>query len=214
MKIKQISCWKRFSVLFSVVAFISGCGAGFQAAGDVAQGRQALFTGDNASALAYFQNAAQVDPQYIYGTELRTGVWSYVGRAQYLNGQLGPARQTLEKARTQNRSDNLAVLYLGLTLARQDDRKNGLQQIETGMKGMSNFLNYITTTFAMEFGQFWDPNRDIRNAIDSDLAMVTRGNFDWAKLIADCERIGIKFEQEPDRALQEEEQQTGMGGRR
>jgi hypothetical protein len=106
------------------------------------------------------------------------------------------------------------VLYLGLTLGREGDRNKGLQQIETGMKGMRDFLNYITTTFAMEFGQFWDPNRDIRNAIDSDLAMVTRGNFDWATLIADGERIGIKFEQEPDRALQEEEQQRGMGGRR
>jgi hypothetical protein len=56
--------------------WLSAC-ASFQVAGDIAHGRQALIAGDNQAALGYFQAAEQVDPAYIYGTELRQGVLSY-----------------------------------------------------------------------------------------------------------------------------------------
>ncbi len=46
-------------LLFAV--FFSGCGPGFQAGGNVAQGRQAMFRGDYPTALGYFQSAAQTD---------------------------------------------------------------------------------------------------------------------------------------------------------
>ena len=118
------------ALLFAI--FFSGCGPGFQAGSDVAQGRQALFRGDYQGALGYFQNAAQTDPNYIFGTELREGTLSYLGRAQYLTGQLAPARDTLQKAIAQHKSDSVAQLYLGLTLARQGDRKDGLRRIEAG----------------------------------------------------------------------------------
>ena len=197
------------ALLFFAI-FVPGCGPSFQTGGDVAQGRQALFRGDYQSALSYFQNAAQADPNYIYGAELREGTLSFLGRAQYLNGQLAPARDTLQKAIVQHKSDNVARLYLGLTLARQGDRQSGLRQIEGGMKGIRDFLNYITTTFASEFGQFWDPNRDIRKAIESDLAMISGGKFDWPTLITEGERIGMKIEEEQDNARQQEEQQMEM----
>ncbi len=45
---------------------------------------------DYQSALGYFQQAEQVDPTYIYGAELREGVSSFVGRAQY-------SRETIRK---------------------------------------------------------------------------------------------------------------------
>ena len=195
-------------VLFAI--FFSGCGAGFQAGSDVAQGRQAMFRGDNQGALGYFQAAAQTDSNYIYGTELREGTLSYLGRAQYLNGQLAPARDTLQKALAQHKSDNLARLYLGLTVARQGDRQSGLREIENGMKGIRDFLNYMTTTFAMSFGQFWDPAQAIRKPIDTNLTMIARGNFDWSMLISNSETIAMNFEQEPDNARQQEEQQLEM----
>jgi tetratricopeptide (TPR) repeat protein len=197
-------------ILFLLAIFFSGCGASFQTGGDVAQGREALFRGDYQGALSYFQNAAQTDPNYIFGTELRQGTLSFLVRTQYLTGQLAPARDTLQKALAQHKSDNLAHLYLGLTLARQGERAPGLQQIEAGMKGISGFLNYITTTFANEFGQFWDPGRDIRKAIDNNLALIARGNFDWPTLISNGEALGMNFEQEPDRARRDEEQQMKM----
>jgi Tfp pilus assembly protein PilF len=73
-----------------------------------------MLAGDNQAALANFQSALQTDPNYVYGTDLRAGVLSYLGRAQYLNGQLGQARETLEQAIAQDRDDHVARLYLGL----------------------------------------------------------------------------------------------------
>ena len=194
--------------------FLTGCGAGFQAGGSVAQGRQALFRGDYPGALALFQGAVQADPNYIYGTELREGALSFLGRAQYLNGQLAPAKDTLQKALVQHKSDNLARLYLGLTQARLGDRQSGLRDIETGMKGINGFLNYITTQFAWSFGQFWDPGSSIRKTVDTNLAMIAKGNFDWSTLISNGETLAMTFEQEEDRALRDEEQQREMDMRR
>jgi tetratricopeptide (TPR) repeat protein len=204
-----------YSLVFGfLLAFLSGCGPGFQAGGDVAQGREALFRGDYQSAQTYFQSAAQTDPNYIFGTELREGTMSFLGRAQYLNGQLVPARNTLQKALAQHKSDNLARLYLGLTVARQGDRQSGLREIEAGMKGISGFLNYITTQFAGSFGRFWDPGGNIRKTVDTNLATIARGNIDWPTLIANGEALALNFEQEPDRAKLDEEREIEMENRR
>jgi len=194
----------------SLLILLSGCGPAMQAGGDIAQGRQAMFAGNYQSALGYFQSAEQTDPNYIWGTELRAGVLSYVGRAQYLSGQLAPGRDSLQKALVQMKSDNVARLYLGLTLARQGDRQAGLRDIEAGMKGISAFLNYITTTFGSTWGQFWDPAQSIRKAINNSLTMVAGGNFDWGMLLSQGEQIAINIEQEPDRASQQEDQQLQM----
>jgi tetratricopeptide (TPR) repeat protein len=196
--------------LLLLAVFFSGCGGSFQTGGDIAQGRQAMFRGDNQAALGYFQAAAQTDPNYIWGTELREGTLSFVGRAQYLNGQLAPARDTLQKALAQHQSDNLARLYLGLTLARQGDRQAGLRDIEAGMKGIKDFLNYITTTFALSFGRFWDPAQAIRKSVDTNLAMIAKGNFDWPTLISNSETLAMNFEQEPDNARAQQESQMQM----
>ena len=59
--------------LLLLAVFFSACGPSFQAGGDVAQGRQAMFRGDNQAALGYFGAAAKSDPTYIWGTELREG---------------------------------------------------------------------------------------------------------------------------------------------
>jgi len=193
-----------FLALGSFLVFLSGCGTSFQVAGHVAQGRQALLKGDYQGALGLFQSAAQVDPQYVWGIELKAGVLSYLGRAQYLTGQLVPAQQTLQQALAQRREDNVAALYLGLTLARQGDNKRGLGNIETGMKGIRDLVNYVTKSFGFGIGQYWDPNREIRNAIEGDLAMISRGNFDWPTLLANGESLGLKIEEEPDRALRRE----------
>jgi tetratricopeptide (TPR) repeat protein len=210
MKIEKWNYGIRPLALFSFLALLSACGGTFQTAGDIAQGRQALFRGDYQGALGYFQSAEQSDPNYIYGTELREGVLSYLGRAQYLTGSLAQARQTLDQALAKHKGDNLARLYLGMTLARQDDRKVGLQQMEAGMKGVAAFLNYITSAFATGFGQFWDPGRSIRNAIANNLAIIAKGNFDWPTVIANGESIAMNMEQEPDRAEQQQEQQLQM----
>jgi len=182
-------------LLFSV--FLSACAA-VRGGGDVDQGRQALLAGNYQTALGYFQQAEQADPNYMYGTELREGVSSFVGRAQYLTGNYAQARQTLQKALSQHRGNNLARLYLGLTLYRLGDQKAALTNIQRGMEGINNWLNYLNTNFSQEFGQGWDPGGTIRAGIKTDLAMISSGKIDWPKLIADGERLGIAVEQEED----------------
>jgi tetratricopeptide (TPR) repeat protein len=177
------------SVLFSACAVIRG-------EDDVDRGRAALVAGNYQTALGYFQEAEQADPNYIYGAELREGVLSYLGKAQYLTGNYAQARQTLERNLSQHRTDNFARLYLGLTLYRLGDQKAALANTQRAMNGIYNWLNYLDENFRFEFGQFWDEGGTIRAGIKTDLAMISSGNVDWAKLIADGERLGIAVEQE------------------
>ena len=198
-----------FLVLLFLSIWLSAC-VSFQAAGDIAQGRQALFKGNNQAALGYFQAAEQVDPAYVYGTELRQGVLSYLGRAQYLTGNYAQARSTLETALSQNQSDNIARLYLGLTLARQGETQKALPDIDGGMKGIYDLLNYITDTFRFGYGEYWDPGRDIRSAIEKNRAVMASGKIDWPTLIADGESIALKTEREPDEARQNQRRQQSL----
>jgi len=194
------------AVLMLAGICFSGCGGSFQTSGDVAQGRQALFRGDYPAALSYFQQAAQTDPNYMYGAELREGVLSYLGRAQYLNGQLPAARATLQKSLAQHKGNNLARLYLGLTEARLDDRKAATTDIQSGLKGMGEFLNYIINTFQNSFGSFWDQNGSLRKSIAVNLAIISSGNIDWPTLISNCETLAISYERVEDIADQDQRQ--------
>ena len=121
---------------------------------------------------AIFRQAAQANPNAVYGATLRLGILTYVGQTQYLTGRYAEARQTLRKELSQHPSDHVAMLYLGLTEARLGNRQVALGQIENGMKGIAAFLNYITTNFAQSFGQFWDPGGAIRASIKTDLALI------------------------------------------
>ena len=181
----------------SLTVLLSACAA-IRGGGEVDQGRQALLAGNYQAALGYFQQAEQTDPDYMYSAELREGVLSYLGRAQYLTGNYAQARQTLQKNLSRHRSDNLARLYLGLTLYRLGDQKEALTDIQRGMEGINTWLNYLNTNFAQEFGQGWDPGGTIRAGIKTDLAMISSGKIDWAQLIADGERLGIRIESEED----------------
>jgi tetratricopeptide (TPR) repeat protein len=202
--------------LFSLLVFLLGC-TSLQVGGELQYGRQSLLKGDNETALGYFYSAAQKDPNSVYatGSSPKQGVWSYVGRSEYLTGRLPQARQTLEQALTANREEDIARLYLGLTLAAEGDRQRGLKEIEDGMRGIANFLDYINQAQRFSIGQYWDPGRDIRSAIQSDLAMLSGRDLDWQRLIADTEWLGIRMEQESDLARRQEAQARSResGGR-
>ena len=181
----------------SLSILLAGC-ATIRGSEDVDQGRQAMLEGRYQRALGLFENAEHVDPKYVYGTELRGGVLSYLGRTQYLTGNYTQARQTLEKALSQHKSDNVARLYLGLTLYRLGDQKAALMNIQRGMSGIYSWLDYLNNNFRFEFGQFWDEEGTIRAGIKSDLDMISSGKIDWPQLIADGESLGIGIEQEED----------------
>ena len=187
----------RFLAWVSLILVLSGC-AVVTTAGDIAQGREAMLAGNYQLALDYFWAGDEVDPNYTYGAELREGVLSFLGRAQYLTGNYAQARQTLEKNLAHHRSDNVARLYLGLTLVRLGEQQAGLTNIQRGMSGIYSWLNYLNENFRFEFGQGWDPGGTIRAGIKSDLDMIASGKIDWSQLIADGESLGIGIEQEED----------------
>jgi tetratricopeptide (TPR) repeat protein len=191
------------ALALALAVSIAAC-VSIQVGSELNSGRRAFLIGDNDSALAYFQSAAQKDPNYVYGTALRQGIWSYVGRAEYANRRLPQARASLERALAANQDESVARLYLGLTLARQGDRQRGLKEIESGLKGIYDWLEYVTQAFRFSFGQYWDPNGQIRKAIEDDLAMISTREFDWEKLIADAEWVGLQIEEESDRARGDE----------
>jgi tetratricopeptide (TPR) repeat protein len=199
--------------LFSLFVFLAGC-TSLQVGGELQHGRQALLKGNNETALGYFYGAAQKDPNYVYatGSSPKQGVWSYVGRSEYLTGRLPQARQTLERAISSNRQKDIARLYLGLTLAREGDRQRGLKEIEGGMRGITSFLDYINQAQRFSIGQYWDPGRDIRSAIQSDLAMISGKDLDWQRLTADTEWLGIRMEAESDLARRQEAQARSRDG--
>lgn len=97
---------------------LSGC-AGLESLGEFNRGRQAMGRGDPDSALAYFQQVAGAEPQFIARNgPLWESIWTYVGRARYQSGKYAEAKDALEKGLAQHNSDHMGRLYLGLTLAR------------------------------------------------------------------------------------------------
>jgi tetratricopeptide (TPR) repeat protein len=190
------------ALLLFVVA--SGC-ASIQNGTDFQAGRNALLSGKSEVALSYFQNVAEKNPSYHYGTAYRQGVLGFLGRSQYEVGQLAQAQKNLERALAMNRNDNSARLFLGLALARSDDRQRGATEIANSMQGIHEFLEWFTQAQRSSFGQFWDPTRKIRSAIENDLAMIRRNEINWPVLIADGEWLGKEIDRENDRARYSEQ---------
>ena len=201
-------------ILFFTIVSLSGC-ARMQAGQNVLSGRQAFIIGNNEAAQGYFQNAAQIDPNYVYGTQLREGVWSYVGRSDYVGGRYPQARQSLERALSADKYDDVARLYLGLTLAREGDRQRGVKEIESGMRGIHDWLDYVNRQFAFSWGKYWDPRSEIRSSIQSDLAMISARDVDLPQVIAQGEWLGKRMMVESDEARKQEsmEWMRDSGGR-
>jgi tetratricopeptide (TPR) repeat protein len=196
---------RRRLLTFSLVCVFAGC-AGFQVAGEHQAGRQALLINQPETALAYFLEAAKHDPDYVYRSMyFREGIWTYVGRSQYALGRYNEARQSLERALAKDRDDNLARLYLGLTLARSGDTTSGIKEIGSAMKAIHDWLDYLERS--RPYTVYWDPTREIRRAIEKALDKVTAKDFALPELIADAEWVGQTMESEIDRARRDERRQ-------
>ena len=186
-------CILQFAILFS------GCGA----VGEIQAGRVDLLYGDPNKALAHFQRAAELNPDYLYFSGMfPEGVMTYVGRAYYAAGKLPEARQALERSAARHDRDYLARLYLGLVLARDGDRPRGLKEIESGIRGLHDWLEDVV--YNTRYGKYWDPGREIRFAMEKTLAMISSKEMDWSKVIAGAESIGKQMEEEIDRAQKDE----------
>ena len=167
-------------------------------------GRQALIINKPEDALAYFQQVAQSNPNYIFQSETyREGIWTYVGRSQYSLGRLTEARQSLEKALSIYPDDYLARIYLGLTLLRSGEDSRGLKELASGMKGLYDWLEYMNRT--MPFTAFWDPRREIRSELEKDLNLLSGKDIDRPQLISSAEWIGQRMEEEIDLVRRDEQ---------
>jgi tetratricopeptide (TPR) repeat protein len=187
----------------SLIFILTGCAA-YQAAGQVQSGRQALLINKPEDGLAYFHQVAQTNPDYIFQSGLyREGVWTYVGRSQYSLGRLPEARQSLEKAISVYPDDYLARIYLGLTLLRSSEDSRGLKELDSGMKGLYDWLEYMNRT--RPYTAFWDPQREIRFAIEKDLELISSKDADRQQLISSAEWIGQRMEEEIDLVRRDEQ---------
>jgi tetratricopeptide (TPR) repeat protein len=195
-------------LILQFAIFLSGC---VTAGSQIQAGRMDLLYGDPNNAVVHFQRAAELDPNYLYYSVLPQSVWTYSGRAYYASGKLPEARQALERAVSRSDQDNLGKLYLGLVLARDGDRPRGMKEIESGMRGIHDWLDYVEQHFAYSYGRFWDPGREIRSEIKSDLAMISKG-VEWPKLIASSEWVGKQMEEEIDRARRDESRELFREG--
>lgn len=188
-----------------MVFLLSGCDS-FKVAGQFQSGRQAFLAKNYEEALTYFQRAARGNPNYIFESVLyRQGIWTYIGRAQYNLGKLQDARQSLERALSIYEDDPMARLYLGLTRARSGDQANGARDIESGLRGIYDWLDYYESS--RPFEAFWDPQREIRSAIEKDLAMISGKRIDWPRLLANSEWLGERMEYEIDQVRRQESRQ-------
>ena len=93
-----------------------------QVGGAFQAGRRALFAGDDEAALGFFQTVAERDPNFVFttGSSPRQSIWSYVGRAEYLTQiDFHKPGKSLERALAGDREEDIARLYLGLTLIQE-----------------------------------------------------------------------------------------------
>lgn len=182
--------------------FLSGC-ASFQVAGQLQPGRYALMRGDPKVALAHFQRAADLDPDYVWRHGLiKEGVWTYVGRAHYAGGDYLAAQKALEQARSRHSDDYLAPLYLGLVLSREGgDRQKGIKELQAGLNGLGDGLEYMEY-YTLD-GHYWDPGRIIRSQIDRDLAVLEGKDINWPVLLASVENVGLQVEREAEQVLRQ-----------
>lgn len=191
-------------VWLSSFILLSGC-----VAGEIQKGRMALLYGDPNVVVGHFQRAAELDPDYLYYSVLPQGVWTYVGRANYNARKFPGALKALERARSKYEQDDLAKLYLGLVLARNGNQARGLKEIQSGLRGIHDWLDYVDFNLNSSYGQFWDPTRKMRSEIESTLAMFSGRDVDVQKVIASGEWIGRKMEEEIDLAQKDEQLHHG-----
>lgn len=196
-----------FVGLALISLIVSACATGT----NVQRGRVALLYGDPTVALTSFQRAAELDPTNLYFSVFPEGIWTYVGRANYAAGKYAEARQALERAISLHQEDSMAKLYLGLSSTRSGDRQRGLKRIESGMRGLHEWLDYVNQYAAFSYGQYWDPLKEIRSEIQNSLAMIVGKDIDWQKLIASGERVGRKIEEEIDIARRQESRDRYRG---
>ena len=170
---------------------------------EVHKGRQALMAGKGEAALAHFQRATELDPDFLYFSTLPQSAITYTGRALYQLGRFSEARQAFEQARLRFTDDTMARLYLGVTFLRQGHRERGLQETTAGLTAIYQWLDYIEANLPQ--GVYWDINREIRSEIERVLQQITDRRLSIEQLMETAEWVGNRMEWEIDAARRDEQ---------
>ncbi len=187
-----------YAALALITLLLAQSCAGLSVSQDASAGRVALQTGRSNDAITYLSRAATQDPNYMLDHRLPESVLSILGRAYYETGRDAEARATLEKALAQDKDDHLARLYLGLTLARSGEQARGAQEIQSGLRGVHQRLEYLAADSYS--GIFWDPTNTLRNSIKASLEQKS----DSPELLASAREIGSLVDREIDLARRDE----------
>ena len=191
-----------------LLASLYGC-AGSQAAQQIQQGKLALLTGNPEIAVQHFERAATLNSKNS-GSPLQESAWTYVGRAYYGTTQYSLARQALDRALAQNQDDDVARLYVGLIGAREQMNESSRKQIQTGLQGVYDRIEYIKHfTFA---GEFWDPSGSLSAELLALIKTVAAPQVNWSSVILRIEQFGLQVENEVDRAQRDELNRYRGGG--
>jgi tetratricopeptide (TPR) repeat protein len=197
---KEVRDWSLLCLLL-----LASCSS-FTVGGQFSAGRRALLAGNPETSVGYFAAVAEQNPSYVNVIQnYSESIWTYLGRAQYETKRYQDARRSLERALSMNKDDPMARLYLGLTLLRTGDVSTGVKQVEAGMKGLYDWIEYMNRT--RPFQAFWDPMFQIRKQIDQDLEAIAGRDFKPEQLIEDAEWVGKKFEEELDKVREDERRQ-------
>jgi tetratricopeptide (TPR) repeat protein len=186
-----------------VVLSYAACKRPMTAMTEVHKGRQALIAGKAQDALAHFQRATELDPNFLYFSTLPQSAITYTGRALYQLGRLSEARQAFEQATLRFTEDAMARLYFGITLVRQGHREAGFQETTTGLKAIYQWLDYIEANLPQ--GIYWDSNRETRSEIERVLKQMTDRRLSAEQLIETAEWVGSRMEWEIDAARRDEQ---------
>jgi tetratricopeptide (TPR) repeat protein len=153
------------------------------------------------------QQAADSDPNYIYSSmSFRETVWTYIGRAQYALGQFPEARRSFERALSVYKDDAMAQLYLGLAMTRSGEQAQGRKQIQTGMKNIADWIEYLNRT--TPYYAFWDPNGEIRKEIERARQLLEAEKMAPDKdIIESAEWVGKQMEEEVDKVRTDQQRE-------
>src|SRR6185503_20830738 len=178
------------AAILSLLLFTVGC-ATFQANTELLKGRTALLRGKPLEAIPHLEQATMLDGTIRYSTLLESA-WTYLGRAYYEAKKYPQARHALERAIAANEDDGFARLYLGLTLARQDDHDAGRKEALLGLKILNDALEFIVYNTAD--GVYWDPSGNLRKELSSAQRDVTAANPSLGRLLERLEALGTAVE--------------------
>jgi len=183
-----------YAMPFFVLFFLSSC-ATVQVSKDVQSGRRALKLGQPKEALTHFEAAAAQEPNYTTRfTLLNTGIWTYIGRAYYEIGEKEKALESLKRAKDNSSDDYFARIYLGLVMSQNGRRREGIAELEAGLKGLWIWL--VSLHDQSRDGQYWDPAGKLQRAIAETQGLLGEDSINLVRVNENVRWLGENFEEE------------------